>query len=493
MKKLNIVGYVESAYSMKRSILSLALMASLGAGASAALAATPASTSTSAPASTAQATTARQFTLSNGMTLIVQPDKRAPTAVHMVWVRVGSMDEVDGRSGVAHVLEHMMFKGSKALPAGEFSRRVAALGGQENAFTSLDYTGYYQQVPAQRLRDVMQMESERFAHNQWPDAEFAKELEVVKEERRQRTEDNPRALLMEQLYATMFNAHPYRRPIIGWMSDLQSLQPDDARRFYRDWYVPGNAAVVVVGDVDPAQVKAWAQATYGQIPARALPERKPRTEPQQLGIKRVDVKQPAQQAYVALGWKVPALRNVAQLQDSDRDALALLLLSAVLDGYDGARLERHLVQTRVADSASSGADVFGRGPGVFLMVGIPAQGKTAAEVEAGLRAQSAQIAQHGIDAAELQRVKTQWQASQVYGRDSVMGQAQNLGHNWVQGLPPDADAQLLQQVQRITAADVQAVAQRYFGDDTLTVATLVPQERAPAAPTTVAATPAQQP
>ena len=187
------------------------------------------------------------YTLSNGMTLWVKPDRRAPTAVHMVWVRVGSMDEVDGTSGVAHVLEHMLFKGTPTLPAGEFSRRVAALGGRENAFTSKDYTGYFQQIPAQQLEAVMRLEADRFANNQWPDAEFAKELEVVKEERRMRTEDNPRALLHEKLAATALSASPYRRPIVGWMSDLEAMTAQDARDFYRRWYVPTNAVVVVAG------------------------------------------------------------------------------------------------------------------------------------------------------------------------------------------------------------------------------------------------------
>ncbi len=437
-----------------------------------------------APAAAIQAPAVQQFVLDNGLELLVLPDHRAPTAVHMLWVRVGSMDEVDGHSGIAHILEHMMFKGSQALAPGEFSRRVAALGGQENAFTNRDYTGYYQQVPAQRLPDVMQMEAERFAHNQWPDEEFAKELEVVKEERRMRTDDNPRAVLMEQLSATMFSAHPYRRPVVGWMADLTSMTAQDARDFYRQWYTPGNAAVVVAGDVEPQQVLAWAQRSYGRIPARALPQRKPQPEPTQWGTKRVDVKQPAQQAYVALAWKVPALRNLAQPSAEEKDALALLMLSAVLDGYSGARLERHLVQPRLADSAGSGADVFGRGPGSFLLVGTPAQGQSAATLEAALKAQITRIAREGVDATELQRVKTQWQASQVYERDSLMGQAQNLGSNWVQGLPVDADAQLLALLQGISTADVQSVAQRYFGEDSLTVATLIPQARAAAAAVT---------
>ena len=226
------------------------------------------------------------FNLPNGMTLVVKPDRRAPTAVHMVWLRVGSMDEVDGLSGVAHVLEHMLFKGTPSVKAGEFSRRVAALGGRENAFTSRDYTGYFQQIPAQRLAEVMQLEADRFANNRWADEEFVKELEVVKEERRMRTEDAPRAMLYEQLSAVQFSASPYRRPIVGWMEDLDAMKPDDARAFYKQWYSPANAVVVVVGDVVADEVHRLALTHYGPIPARALPERKPRTEPPQRGLRR---------------------------------------------------------------------------------------------------------------------------------------------------------------------------------------------------------------
>ncbi|KAB7623233.1 insulinase family protein, partial [Verminephrobacter sp. Larva24] len=306
------------------------------------------------PAAITTACGAQQFTLANGMQLIVQPDHRAPTAVHMVWVRVGSMDEVDGSSGLAHALEHMMFKGSKTVPPGEFSRRVAALGGRENAFTARDYTGYYQQIPAQHLQQVMRLEADRFANNDWPDAEFRKEIEVVKEERRLRTEDQPRALLIEQLFAATFNASPYRRPVVGWMSDLDAMTPDDVRAFHRQWYQPGNAAVVVVGDVDVAQVRALAEKYYGSLPAHALPVRKPRTEPAQPGLRRIAVKAPAEQAYVALAFRVPGLARLQNLDEADHDALALQMLSAVLSGYDGARLERALTQGAqpVADSAS---------------------------------------------------------------------------------------------------------------------------------------------
>ena len=425
------------------------------------------------PAAAAAAPGPQQFTLANGMTLIVQPDRRSPTAVQMVWVRVGSIDEVDGTSGVAHALEHMMFKGTKDIKPGEFSRRVAALGGQENAFTTRDYTGYYQQIPVGSLEQVMKLESDRFANNQWPDDEFKREIEVVKEERRLRTEDQPRALLGEQQNAAVFTASPYHRPVVGWMSDLDAMTPDDARAFFRQWYVPANAVVVVAGDVDVAQVRAMAEKYYGRIPSRAVPARKPRIEPAQRGIRRIELKAPAEQAYVSLAYRVPQL---ASIDDVNSDAWALVVLSAVLDGYAGARLDRALTQgpDRVADSAGAYSGFVGRGPQLFVLDGVPAAGKSAEAVEAALRAQVARIAKDGVGEAELARVKTQWVASETYKRDSVMAQARELGSNWIQGLPLDASERIVARLQSVTAAQVQAVAAKYFGDDQLTVATLRP-------------------
>ncbi|MDI1268585.1 MAG: pitrilysin family protein [Polaromonas sp.] len=439
--------------------------------------ASPALAQTAAPA-----TPVTQFQLANGLTVIVKTDRRAPTAAHMLWVRVGSMDEVDGTTGVAHVLEHMMFKGTPSLKPGEFSRRVAALGGRENAFTSRDATGYYQQIPSGKLEEVMRLEADRFARNQWADEEFTRELEVVKEERRLRTEDSPRALMHEAANAMTFVASPYRRPVVGWMSDLEAMTPDDARAFYRRWYVPANAAVVIAGDVDVAQVRRLAEKYYGAAAARPVPPRKPRIEPVQTGLRRMDFKAPASQAYVSLSYKVPGLQSPVDAAPGtgdafNRDALALTVLAAVLDGYSGARLERALTQgdNRLADSAGASNGLIGRGPQVFVLDGVPAAGKTADQVADALRQQVALIAREGVSEAELQRVKTQWVASETYKLDALFSQARGLGAYWVNGLPLDTDERLISQLRSISSAEVRAVAARYFSDDQLTLANLLPQ------------------
>lgn len=422
-----------------------------------------------------------RFTLGNGMTVIVQPDRRAPTAVHMLLVRAGSMDEVDGTSGVAHVLEHMMFKGTPTVPPGEYSRRVAALGGTHNAFTSRDATAYHQQVPADQVLAVMALEADRFANNQWSDDEFKREIEVIKEERRQRVEESPRARMFEAYNAQVFLASPYRRPIIGWMSDIESLTPDDVRAFHRQWYVPANAAVVVAGDVDPKQVLAWAEQTYGRIAPRAVPERKPRIEPAQHGPRRLDYRARAEQAVLVLGWKAPQLRDLTATDADTQDALALTLLASVLDGYNGARLGRALVQAeggrRLADSVDASYGLLGRGPQLFTLTGVPAPGVRPEELAAGLKAQVQRVAEHGVREAELQRVKTQWRASEVYKLDSVVNQARELGSYWINGWDIGAGERLLQRLMAVTPAQVQSVAQRLFDERQLTVGVLVPESK----------------
>jgi zinc protease len=320
-----------------------------------------------------------ETTLKNGLRIIVKEDRRAPTAVQMVWYRIGSMDEVDGASGVAHVLEHMMFKGTPNVGPGEFNKRVAAAGGRDNAFTSRDYTAYFQQVPTEKLEDVMQLEADRMRHLTVDAKEFEQEIKVVMEERRMRTDDNPQAKLFEQMNAVAFQAHPYRRPIIGWMNDLETMTAADAKAWYDTWYVPNNAYVVITGDVDHKAVFALAEKYYGPLEGRALPARRQQIEPAQEGTRRVNVKAPAELPVLIMGYKAPILRDI----DKDSDPYALQMLAAILDGHDAARFNKKLVrEDKVALSAGIDYDNTARGPGMLYLHGSPSEGKTVAELEA---------------------------------------------------------------------------------------------------------------
>ena len=293
--------------------------------------------------STAALANPYETTLPNGLRIIVKEDHRAPTAVQMVWYRIGSTDEVDGASGVAHVLEHMMFKGTPSVGPGEFNKRVAAAGGRDNAFTSRDYTAYFQQVPKEKLEDVMLLEADRMRHLTVDAKEFEQEIKVVMEERRMRTDDNPQAKLFEQMNAVAFQAHPYRRPIIGWMNDLETMTAADAKAWYDTWYVPNNAYVVISGDVDHKAVFALAEKYYGPLEGRPLPARKQQIEPAQEGTRRVNVKAPAELPVLIMGYKAPILRDIEQ----DSEPYALEMLSAILDGHDAARFNKKIGRAHV--------------------------------------------------------------------------------------------------------------------------------------------------
>jgi zinc protease len=428
------------------------------------------------------ATDAAEHKLTNGMRVIVKPDRRAPVVVVMVLYQVGSVDEVNGLTGVAHVLEHMMFKGTAATPAGEYSRAIAGAGGRENAFTSNDYTGYFAVLQKSRLELALRLEADRMANLTLSGEEFAKEIKVVMEERRLRTDDRPRSLVYEQLMATALTAHPYRNPIIGWMSDIENLRVEDTRDFYRRWYTPNNATLVVVGDVEPDGVLALAGKYFGAIPSRGLPERKPQDEPSQLGAKRVTVKAPAELPYVLMAFRAPALRD----PERDWEPYALDMLAAVLDGNEAARLNRTLVrEERIASSADASYDGIARGPGFFYLSAAPTPGKSAAEVEQGLRREMAKIIDQGVTAEELDRIKAQAVAEHVYQRDSMFFQARQIASLEAAGISYRTLDLQLKKLREVTPEQVREVARKYFRDDFLTVATLDPQPlegKRPAAP-----------
>lgn len=410
--------------------------------------------------------------LKNGLRVVVQTDRRAPVVVSMVWYRIGSMDEQNGITGVAHVLEHMMFKGTKAVPAGEFSRLIAAAGGRDNAFTSRDYTGYFQTLHKSALPLSFRLEADRMANLVLAPEEVAKELKVVMEERRWRTDDRPHAVVYERLMGTALVAHPYRNPIIGWMSDLEHLNIDDIRAFYDKWYAPNNATVVVVGDVAPAEVFALAKQYFGAIPRKSLPARKPQVEPEQLGPKRLTVKVPAELPYVLMAYRVPRLEKPAE----DWEPYAFEMLQSVLSGNPAARLPQTLVKTdRIASFAGAGYDGVTRGPAFFYLSGAPVTGRTAVEIEQGLRREVQRIVEHGVTEEELDRVKAQAVAAKVYERDSMFFQARQIGWMETVGFSYlDLDL-FIEKLQKVTADQVREVARKYLVEDRLTVAYLDPQ------------------
>jgi zinc protease len=426
-------------------------------------------------ASSAQAALT-DVTLDNGMRVIVQEDHRAPVMVSQVWYRAGAMDEFNGTTGVAHVLEHMMFKGTQNVPPGEFSKRIAAAGGRENAFTSRDYTAYFQQMQKDRLELSMQLEADRMANLVISDELFAKEIQVVMEERRLRTDDQPQSVVYERLMATAYQEHPYRRPIIGWMGDLKNMTAQDARDWYARWYTPNNATLVVAGDVNADEVVAMAKRHFGVLPARTLPERKPQDEPAQIGEKRIAVKAPAQVPYLLMAWHAPTLKD----WEKDIDPYALQILAGVLSGNDSARLQKSLVKTRqIAVNVSAGYDPVSRGPGLFVIDATPAPGKPVATLEKAIHDELVRIQRDGISEAELARVKAQVIAADVYQRDSLFYQAMQLGEYVIAGLPPEALARRVDKLRAVTAQSVQAAAKQWLQDDQLSVAELDPQALKP--------------
>jgi zinc protease len=412
-------------------------------------------------------------TLPNGMRVLVYENPRAPTALHMVWVKAGSMDETNGRTGLAHVLEHMMFKGTKTLAPGEFSRRVAALGGRENAFTAKDYTGYFQQVHKDSLREVMRLEADRQRNLVLKEEEFKKEIQVVMEERRLRTDDNPTSLAYETLVAQAFQANPVRNPIIGWMNDLENLSIKDVEQWYRDWYAPNNLVLVVAGDVNAKQVLAWAKEFYGSMKPRALPDRKPQAEPAQNGVRRVGLRAPAQNAFVMMAYKAPALNQdlgpLSITHQPARDLVALGVLATLLDDPGTGRLFKRLVrEEQVAISVDTGSSGVSRGPGLFYIDITAAPGAALSSLEAKAKEEIARIAKEGVEEKELARVKRQAKASEVFRQDSMFSLAMEAARLLLADRPLEDSENWLKVLDDIRSDDLQRVAKTFFVDHQLT-------------------------
>jgi zinc protease len=423
-----------------------------------------------------------ETTLPNGLRVIVKEDHRSPVVVAQVWYRVGSIDEPEGLTGISHVLEHMMFKGTERLKPGEFSRIIAENGGRENAFTGRDYTAYFQQLERSRLAVSFEHEADRMHNLKLDAAEFAKEIKVVMEERRLRTEDRPEARLGEKFMATAYGVHPYKNPIIGWMGDLEGMKVEDLARWYERFYSPANATLVVVGDVKPAEVFALARKYYGEVPARAIDRAAIVPEPPQKEERRTRVRAPAEVPHLALGYHVPSLMTAQE----SWEPYALYVAGGILDGGASARFARELVRgEKIVASAGVGYDPVARGAVLFSIDAVPAGGRKVEEVEQALRAQVRRLREERASDEELARVKAQVTAGDVYARDSVFYQAMKIGRYATVGLDWRDTERFVERIRAVTAEQVQKVAQKYLLDSNLTVAVLDPlpmtQARRPAA------------
>lgn len=412
-----------------------------------------------------------EYNLDNGMKVLVKEDHRAPVVVSQIWYKVGASYEHNGITGVSHVLEHMMFKGTPKYPAGEFSRIIAENGGRENAFTGRDFTAYFQQLEKSRLPISFEMEADRMRNLTLPMDHFIKERDVVKEERRLRTDDKPRALLQEQFMATAYTSSPYHHPIIGWMNDLNHLTVEDLKDWYQKWYAPNNATLVVVGDVNADEVLALAKQYFGVIPPGKVPESKPRTEPAQSGERRITMHKPAKLPYMLMGYKVPVLKTAKE----EWEVYALEMLAGVLSGSDSARFPKRLVRgQQVAAGVDAGYSPYSMHDELFLIDATPVGKHTLAEIETAINEQVELIKNEKVSEAELERIKAQVVAGKVFEKDSVFYQAMQMGKLETVGLGWQRMDEYSKKIMQVTPEQIQQVAKKYLVKDQLTVAILEP-------------------
>jgi len=416
--------------------------------------------------------TVHEKILSNGLKVLVKPDHRSPVVVSQVWYKVGSSYEPGGITGISHMLEHMMFKGTHKHPAGEFSRIIAENGGRENAFTGRDYTAYFQTLEKNRLPISFELEADRMRNLNLLDEELQKEREVVTEERRMRTDDKPRAKTHEHFMAMAFSNSPYRNPVIGWPSDIAHYTIDDLKSWYQLWYAPNNATLVVVGDVDANEVFQQAERYFAPLKPNKITPVKPQTEVKQLGVRKMTIKLPAKLPYVLMGYKVPSLKTV----DQEWQAYALEVLAGILDGGASARLSSRLVRGKqLAVSAGAGYDLYARMSSLFMLDATPSAGKTVFDLEYALKEQIYQLQRELVSNDELQRVKAQVLANNIYEKDSNFYQAMQLGMLETIGLNWRKAAEYVDKIQQITAEQLRQVARQYLIEDHLSIAYLDPQ------------------
>lgn len=415
----------------------------------------------------------QEFKLDNGLRVIVKTDHRAPVAVSMVWYNVGSADEPGGITGVSHALEHLMFKGTPRFPLGVFSKTIANLGGQENAFTSTDYTAYFEKIAAIHLAVAFELEADRMQQLQFNADEFKKEMRVIQEERRLRTDDNPQALTYERFSAAAHLAAPYQHPVIGWMSDIKQLQIADAASWYHHYYSPNNATLVVVGDVSPLTIRDLAQRYFGKLTPIPQTPRKPQREPLHLGKKIITVHAPAQVPSVMVGYTVPSVKTATK--GHENDPYALEIIAGILDAGDSSRFNARLVRGQhVASSVAVQYSLYSRYESQLMIYGTPSQSHSIDQLKDAIQIELQHFKDELINEKELSRIKNQIIAEKTFERDSIFSQAMELGLLETTGLGWKTAESYVDKIASITPNEIQQAARRYFNEKNETEALLIP-------------------
>ena len=412
------------------------------------------------------------YVLKNGLQLFVKVDRRAQVVVSQIWYKVGSSYEPRGITGISHALEHMMFQGSKKYPPGSFTKIVERHGGVQNAGTGADYTVYYQELPSENLELSFQLESDRMKNLSLLKSRFDKEIQVVQEERRLRTDNNPQALTFERFQAVAYVASTYHHPIIGWMNDIKHLTVSDLQTWYKERYAPNNALLVVVGDVDPNKVYKLVKKHFGKIKPQILPEEKPQKEVAFIGKKSVEVNVPAKLPFLIMGYNVPVLNTAKE----DWKPYALAVLAVILSGGESSRMSKELVRNKqIATLAQASYYLYSRLSNLFIFEGIPGRDCSIDELEKAFLAQIDQLKNHFVSLEELKRVKAQMVASNVFSKDSLSQQAREIGSLESVGLSWKVGEDFISRIEKVTKEQVQAVAKEFLIPNRLTVAKLNPK------------------
>lgn len=413
-----------------------------------------------------------EFQLKNGLKLIVKEDHRAPVVLSSIWYKVGSSYEPRGITGISHALEHMMFRGTKKYGPGQLARLINANGGDQNAITSDDFTFYYQTLPADQLELSFTLEADRMQNLSIEESAFLKEIQVVMEERRMRTEDNPQALTMERFNAIAFINNPYSHPVVGWMSDLQQMTVEDLRSWYHQWYIPNNAIIIVVGNVQPQQVYALAEKYFASIKPGNLVSPRPTEEVSALGARRIDVSIPAKLPLLLFGYNTPSLTKTSKNQ---QDPYVLMVLTYLLGGGESSRLNRDIVRgQQLAASASAYYSIYNLYSNLLYLTLTPSKQTSLATLENVLSNALIQLQTQMVDATELQRAKALIIAEHVYDQDSLLSQVISLAMPEVNNLSWRLEDEFTQRIEAVTADQVLAAAKKYLVKTELTIGSLQP-------------------